>query len=125
MLAASALIATAAAVASTGSAAATTPPALGPPQSVVTPDGHIQVFAIGSGLIWQNWQNPSTGAHGNWVAQPSPISFVGTVSLVPRAGTCFAAGVPRERYKSGLIDFAVDQHPLGETSGGGGEQVKS
>ena len=82
----SALIATAAGNASAVTAAAATRPALGPPQSVVTADGQIQVFAIGGGLIWQNWQNPSTGAHGNWVGQPSPISFVGTVSLVPRAG---------------------------------------
>jgi hypothetical protein len=84
LVAASAFIA--AAVASAGTAAAATPPRFGPPQSVATADGHVQVFAVGSGLIWQNWQNPSTGAHGNWVVQPSPIPFVGTVSLVPRAG---------------------------------------
>jgi hypothetical protein len=86
LAAASALFATAAGIASAGTAAAATRPTLGAPQSVATPDGDIQVFAIGGGLIWQNWQNPSTGAHGNWAGQPSPISFVGTVSLVPRAG---------------------------------------
>jgi len=83
LAAASALMATAASIAT---AAAATRPTLGPPQSVATPDGNIQVFAIGGGLIWQNWQNPSTGAHGNWAGQPSPISFVGTASLVARTG---------------------------------------
>ena len=86
LAAVSALIATGAGNASAATAATAARPALGPPQSVVTADGQIQVFAIGGGLIWQNWQNPSTGAHGNWAGQPSPISFVGTVSLVPRLG---------------------------------------
>lgn len=68
------------------SAAVVVRPVLGPAQTVATADGHIQVFAIGGGRIWQNWQNPVTGRHGNWVGQDSPITFVGTPAVVSRPG---------------------------------------
>lgn len=61
-------------------------PVLGPAQTIETADGHIQVFAIGDGMIWQNWQDPETGAHGNWVGQPTPLIFAGTPAVVSRPG---------------------------------------
>lgn len=85
-LAAAATLVTVGAAAATTAVAAVAPSStLGPPQAVVTADGNTQVFAVGGGEIWQNWQNPRTGAHGNWVGQPTPIVFVGTLSLVPRS----------------------------------------
>src|SRR5579884_2320181 len=64
--------ASAQAVASTAVPVATPPrPALGAPAALATADGHVQVFAIGGGTIWQNWQDPTTGAHGDWVGEPS------------------------------------------------------
>jgi hypothetical protein len=82
---ASALVATTVGSAVTASAAVVPSAALGPPAAVASADGNIQVFAVGGGKIWQNWQDPRTGAHGNWAGQPSPIMFVGTLALVPRA----------------------------------------
>jgi hypothetical protein len=55
--------------------------------AIATSDGHIQIFATGSGVIRQSWYSPSDGTHGGWTTSLAlGGQAVGTPAVVARAG---------------------------------------
>src|SRR5207302_1791456 len=57
------------------------------PRLVPTSDGHVQVFAINSGRVRQNWYSPTNGSTGNWVQAPGMgLQAVGNPAAVARTG---------------------------------------
>src|SRR3989442_2454683 len=66
---------------------ATTPPVTSSPQLVPTADGHIQDFAVTSGVVRETWYSPIDGSIGGWVQSPSMgLAAVGNPAVVARAG---------------------------------------
>ena len=54
-------------------------------QTVVTSDGHVQVFYDAAGALEENWYSPATGAVGGW-SGVGGLQVEGAPALVPRAG---------------------------------------
>ena len=55
--------------------------------AVPTSDGNVQLFAISSGQLKQNWFRPADGSIGGWVTRGvGGVQLMGAPTVVPRSG---------------------------------------